>query len=211
VGRSAGPDSAETGLPTPDELPEAARQRRAHIVATALELLSDHEYEAIQMREVAERARVSTATMYRYFSSKEHLYAEVLLVWFLRFRDRTRRPLAGATDADRLRSELLRTIRLFQQEPRIWRTEIALQSSTDPNAQRVHDEFAAVHASVLTGVLTDVGPDDAAEIVVIANTVLGMHLRKWATGRCTIADVRRTVSRCVDLIFDGPTFVDGHR
>jgi AcrR family transcriptional regulator len=178
-------------------------------VVTALDLLGEREYEAIQVREVAERAKVSTATVYRYFSSKEHLYAEALLLWFERFRDRARRPPAGGSDAERLRSLLLRTIRSFEREPQIWRTEITVQGSTDPNAQLVHSELAGVHQSVLAGALTEVTPEDAADIVATANAVLGMHMRKWATGRCSIADVRRTVTRTVELIFEGPTFVDG--
>lgn len=213
MGRSARsapePDSGERVLPEPDQLPEAARRRRERIVVIALDLLGEHEYEAIQVREVAERARVSTATVYRHFSSKEHLYAEALLLWFERFRDRARRPPAGRSDAERLRSLLLRTIRSFEREPQIWRTEITVQGSSDPNAQRVHSELAGVHQSVLAGALTEVTPEDAVDIVVTTEAVLGMHLRKWATGRCSIADVRHTVTRTVELIFEGPTFVDG--
>ena len=38
-------------------------------------------YEAVQMRDVAARANVALGTIYRYFSSKDHLLAAVMVEW----------------------------------------------------------------------------------------------------------------------------------
>ena len=38
-------------------------------------------YERISVREVAESAGVALATLYHYFPSKEHLFAEALVQW----------------------------------------------------------------------------------------------------------------------------------
>ena len=64
--------------------------RRDRIIRAATELLEEREYERIQIRHVAEAASVALGTLYRYFPSKEQLYAEVLLTWSESFE--TRRP-----------------------------------------------------------------------------------------------------------------------
>ena len=84
--------------------------RRERIIRAATELLEEREYERIQIRHVADAASVALGTLYRYFPSKEQLYAEVLLTWSESFEhagagaeppggDRCR-PVAGGTAAD---------------------------------------------------------------------------------------------------------------
>ena len=68
-------------LPDPATLPRGQQDRRGTIVRAAITLLEQGEYDAIQMRDVAEEAGVALATIYRYFTSKEHLYAAALLEW----------------------------------------------------------------------------------------------------------------------------------
>src|SRR3954470_4765519 len=72
--------------PDPDSLPRGQQARRDRIVRAALALLEHGgEYDSIQMRDVAGEAGVALATVYRYFTSKEHLYAAALLDWASNF------------------------------------------------------------------------------------------------------------------------------
>ena len=48
------------------------------LLAAAAELAAEGGYDAVQMRDVAQRSGVAMATMYRYFSSKENLLATAL-------------------------------------------------------------------------------------------------------------------------------------
>lgn len=52
---------------------KGAAQRRAEILAAALELFDDRGLEQTTMSELAEAAGVATGTVYLYFASKEHL------------------------------------------------------------------------------------------------------------------------------------------
>ena len=54
------------------------RARRQAVLAAAIELAREGGYDAVQMREVAERAGVALGTLYRYFPSKVHLLATAL-------------------------------------------------------------------------------------------------------------------------------------
>src|SRR6478609_2965544 len=73
--------AAAPALPDPATLPAGQQERRDRIVHAAFALLERGEYDAIQMRDVAREAGVALATIYRYFTSKEHLYAAALLEW----------------------------------------------------------------------------------------------------------------------------------
>ncbi|WP_344835784.1 TetR/AcrR family transcriptional regulator [Actinocorallia longicatena] len=55
--------------------------RRARLIASAHELASEGGYAAVTMHDVADRAGVARATVYRYFASKDHLLTEVAADW----------------------------------------------------------------------------------------------------------------------------------
>jgi TetR/AcrR family transcriptional regulator, cholesterol catabolism regulator len=46
--------------------------RRARIIEAVIDLIADVGADAVQMRDVAQRSGVALATVYRYFSSKDH-------------------------------------------------------------------------------------------------------------------------------------------
>ena len=66
---------------SPNVLTEDQLARRQRIIDAGLSLLERNEYERIQIKDVAEEAGVALGTLYHYFSSKEHLFAEVLIKW----------------------------------------------------------------------------------------------------------------------------------
>ena len=58
-----------------DALTKSQAARRQRVLVAALELGADGGYDAVQMRDVATTAGVALGTIYRYFSSKDHLLA----------------------------------------------------------------------------------------------------------------------------------------
>jgi len=186
-------------LGDPAALPASQRARRDRIVQAAIELLEVGEYDTIQIRDVAERADVALATLYRYFTSKEHLYAAALVAWQSGARPRT--PARGDTDEERLRSLLKRVVRAFERWPQMFRAEMLLESSSDPNVKAMFQQFSARHTDAMSDALRDLAPADRYAVAEIANSVLATRLRGWALGRCTIADVHKAVQRTVDVIF----------
>ena len=55
--------------------------RRDRVIQAALELAEEGGYDAVQMRDVATTASVALGTIYRYFTSKDHLLAAALVEW----------------------------------------------------------------------------------------------------------------------------------
>ena len=72
---------AKRDAPAVDDLPASQRARRDRIVDTAVEMLATDDNEKIHMRLVAARSGVALGTLYRYFPSKERLFATALIRW----------------------------------------------------------------------------------------------------------------------------------
>ncbi len=192
-------------LGDPAALPRSQQERRRRIVQAAIALLSAGEYDAIQMRDVAERAGVALATIYRYFTSKEHLYAAGLLEWSADYPTRGRSGRrTGASPEERLRTLMRRAVRAFEQYPQMMRAEIVLESSHDPNARALFEQFASQNSGALLDALQGIEPSVASSIVDVVNAVLATRLRSWALGRGSIHDVDRSVQQAIDLVFSAP-------
>jgi len=94
-----------------------------------------------------------------------------------------------------------RAVRAFERYPQMMRVEIVIESSPDPNARALFDQFASRNVGTLKHALSSTDPESAAAIVETVNSVLVTRLRSWALGRITIADVDRSVQKTLDLIF----------
>src|SRR5262249_58156180 len=79
-----GEPGADTKGHPPDKAGETPRNRRQEetfrkVLAAGVEMLRETSYADLTVRAVAARAKVAPATAYTYFSSKNHLIAEVYL------------------------------------------------------------------------------------------------------------------------------------
>src|SRR5688500_17517862 len=111
---------AVSSLPA-NELPTYQAVRRQKIVDAARSLLERQPYEQIQIRDVAATAGVALGTLYRYFSSKEHLYAAVLLAWRTGFGARGGRGGSGDEPLRRLEARTRGALRAFERRPQFFR------------------------------------------------------------------------------------------
>jgi len=179
--------------------------RRARIVAAATELLTEREYERIQIREVAEAAEVALATLYRYFPSKEQLYATVLVTWAESFETGVARARSSdASDQARLRAALRRAVRAYERHPNFYRLITALEVVSDPVVADLYARFASQFGGALRAALRTVDHDDAEAIAQLTSSLLGSLLRSWSLGKIPIARVYAELDRAVDLVFRAP-------
>ena len=182
-------------------LPPHQQARRDRIVLAALQLLDRGEYDQIQMRDVAAGADVALGTLYRYFASKEHLYAAVMLEWMASFgRKLEREPLpAGARDA--VHEFMRRAIAAFVRKPQFLRLQIVLEGSTDREAAALYAQFANRYFDAFQDMLPDLAPARVELVERALGCVLATMLREHAMGRVEVDDVYGTVLGTVDLIF----------
>jgi AcrR family transcriptional regulator len=180
---------------SPRSLPAEQRGRRQRILRAAREALEHQEYEQIQVRSVAQAAEVALGTLYRHFSSKEHLYATVLREWAGSGRQPERRPTAD----EQIRARVHGVIAAYARQPQFFKAHVALQATPDTNAKEELNAFTETAKGLLAD---DVGP--AAPLAQDAATML------WALISSRLAhaiyrggsmdDVHRLADEMVDLL-----------
>jgi TetR/AcrR family transcriptional regulator, regulator of autoinduction and epiphytic fitness len=83
-------------------------RRKAEIVRTAIELLSQHGYQGMNLEDVAERTDIAKATLYHYFSGKDELVAAALETLTVEVNGRLEQELDKVRDRGHL--EQIRTL-----------------------------------------------------------------------------------------------------
>lgn len=196
---------ARPGPPEPEGLSSSQQARRLRIVRAALALLEARPYDSIQMREVAESAGVALGTVYRYFSSKEQLFAAVLIEWASGFAvDVRREPLPGESDAERLSAALCQAAAAFDHRPQFYGVITVLEAATDPQVAEMYDSFTTGTRVAMAETLHEVPPGDVEALLDLVASVLDSALRAWSLGRLSMAEARARLCRSVDLVFSAP-------
>lgn len=140
----------------PPTLTKSQAARRQRVVSAAFDLGAKGGYDAVQMRDVAIAADVALGTIYRYFSSKDHLLAEVQVEWVRDLGRRVHaRPPKGSSVADRVIDVLRRATRAMEAEPKLAAALVTALASTDPSAARCQQEIGQVMAETMAMAFPD--------------------------------------------------------
>jgi AcrR family transcriptional regulator len=176
--------------------------RRARVIDVALRLAAEGGYEAVQMRDVAGGAGVALATVYHYFTSKDHLLAEAMVRRTQVMRERVhQRPLEGAAPAERLGDYYDRACHALASEPALTAALVTALASPDPAVAR---SVAAVRAQVgvaVREVLRECYPPEVCDgIAAILGHVWYSSLISWASGRRGPDDVAMELRRAIAVV-----------
>src|SRR3984957_2707101 len=194
---------------SPNLLTDDQRARRQRIIDAGLVLLERNEYERIQIKDVAEEADVALGTVYHYFSSKEHLFAEVLVKWAATLKSSlARHPPRGLTPREKLTDALHRSVRAFQHQPQLARLIASLELSSDPFATEILERMDQTTSGVYVELLGGVAPRRGRTIVRTVDSVLDSQLRAWSAGRSPITGVYDHLSESIDLMFEGESEIE---
>jgi len=183
---------------------QAARQERMLDVASRL--AGDGGFDNVQMRAVAAEAEVALGTLYRYFPSKEQLFATALIRWVQTFEQSYERSIRSAESDPvvRLRRTLGVALKGFERSPRFFGLLIALQSSDDPEVAARLETFTGTTSSVVRDALEGVDERWIEPIETLVWAAVFNLLRGWSFGAYPMAEVRRRLDECVDVIFGSP-------
>jgi TetR/AcrR family transcriptional regulator, cholesterol catabolism regulator len=194
--------TSATSLEQP-ELRTWQQARRDRIVRAALELLEDGDYETILIRHVAERSGFALSTLYRYFESKEQLYAAVQVEWARSLQGNLqRKPLRGEP-RDRLQQLVRRVVQAFERRPQFLRLGTVLENSDDPYALALTKEVAERNYASFVEALPNLPEEVAIQVVFIVTSVLDRLLHRYARGTATVEEVLRSMEETVDFVFRG--------
>jgi AcrR family transcriptional regulator len=181
----------------PGETPRNRRQEETFrkVLAAGVEMLRESSYADLTVRAVAARAKVAPATAYTYFSSKNHLIAEVyldLLKQVPYFTD-VNEPMHDRVE------QVLRSMALtVADDPEVAAAcTTALLTGTDPTVRRVRDRIGAeIHRRIRSAV----GPDADPRMVAALEMTFFGALVNAGSGVFTYHQIADRLSYVVGLI-----------
>jgi AcrR family transcriptional regulator len=166
------------------ELTLEQQDRRRRLIDAAFELGAEGGYDAVQMRDVAVTANVALATIYRYFSSKDHLLAAAMTEWTGRLKARVAQsPPRGSTAAQQMSDVLHRACKAMERQPKLTVALVRSLSSADPGVVESGEAMEQQIATMGNDILDHLDPQVRADILSVLGHVWYSALISWANGR----------------------------
>jgi TetR/AcrR family transcriptional regulator, cholesterol catabolism regulator len=165
--------------------------RRARIIEAVIDLIGDVGADAVQMRDVAQRSGVALATVYRYFSSKDHLLAAALEDWQKRLTRRILASRGGGSHHDPLPGildYLRRAQRAFHRNPEMTALMLQTMRSTAPEARATIEQMNRTDTEMFSSLLDGVAPEDIPNITFGLNAALSNALAGVLAGMMTLEE-----------------------
>jgi AcrR family transcriptional regulator len=188
-------------------IPSTAAQHGRHdrILAAATAMLEAGGEDALQMKELSQRAGVSVATLYRYFPAKDHVLLAILLSRYTAALARVRsQSPAGSSARERVTRHLLREFRAEQREPRLTAALVRVISETSRSYSEIIERAECLHLQMLEHVAGAGRPvsHEQRRLLPLVQAIFGTATRRWLAGVATPAQARfeiRAGCRLLDL------------
>jgi AcrR family transcriptional regulator len=171
----------------------AQHGRYGRILATATTLLALGGEDLLQMKELAQRAEVSLATLYRYFPAKEYV---LLAIAVNRYENALRRVAdevpEGVTAQERVTNHLLREFRAGQRDQKLSASLGRVLTDTRADYRQVIHQVRDLHVKILQQVAVAGRPLSREEYrrLMIVHNVFGAANQRWLAGVCSAAEAR---------------------
>ncbi|WP_113716779.1 TetR/AcrR family transcriptional regulator [Arthrobacter dokdonensis] len=182
------------------ELPAYQKLRRQRILDAAKSLLRSHEYESIQIRDVAAEANVALGTLYRYFSSKEHLYANVVYDWSVPFNSADQTWAENLGTIECISRRLQMALAAFERQPNFYKAILMLRSTNDPEVSSLMQQLGAVLEEPILSDFSMLPADEAADITAMVWCVLMDLVARLLSGDKTMDEALRISDRFVKMV-----------
>lgn len=215
--------------PQPVESMSAAQlERRQRVLDAVVELVAAGRLDDMGMKDIADRSGVALGTIYRYFSSRDHVAAAALLEWARALDggqavasdggsgglsavvDRSGGAAGGGrTDggdgsmADRLVVILHRAVRAYERQPSFARLLILAATSTDPFASEAFAQMGGSVYDTLGSALDGLDPVERRRVLDVVGAVWYQAMIEWVNDRKTIAQVYESVESAARLVLAG--------
>ncbi len=193
--------------PAPRPLTRAQEARRQRVIDAAMALGLDGGYDAVQMRDVASRADVAMGTVYRYFTSKDHLLAATLVSWVEQLDSRLAQlPAQGDSAAARVLDALDRALRAMGRQPRLVGAVFTALASPDPAAIECQQQVSFLMEGIITRAIGDRQPPDLSDRARIIGHVWYSALVGWVNGWSDMKRVHDELAVAIGLLLPTQTY-----
>jgi AcrR family transcriptional regulator len=194
-----------TSVKSAEGLGSAAQQdRRRRILDATISLASEGGFDAVQMREVADRADVALGTLYRYFPSKIHLLVSALAGRFEAADQALRgRAVTGEDEAERVIGVLRRVTRGLQGDEKLTEALTRAFMFADSSVQTEIDRVGMLLTTMLTRAMRPDHDEVTTEDIQVARVIGDVWLSSlmtWVTGRSSAKETADHMEYAVRLI-----------
>jgi AcrR family transcriptional regulator len=171
-----------------------APERRARIIAAAVEAFGTGGFDGIGLERIAEQAGVSRAVLYDHFPSKKALYLDVLTEQSGVFLGHVGASITGEGSPERrMRSTMDAVFSYAERYPHAWRVLFGPVRSVDAEIVAAHDNVHAQRVEIVAGLLASdarlLGMDPGSAQMKIMVEMLIASIRGavdwWQTHRTT--------------------------
>ena len=178
---------------------QAARRERG--VGAARSLAAEGGYDAVQMRDVAVRASVALGTIYRYFSSKDHLLAAACVGWVGDLEQRlAHRPVRCDDAVEQLVNVVRSATAALEREPRLAEALVTAISTPDPAVSDCQRQVSDTLVRMLSAPLGGLDEEHRAGIVRVLVHVWFSSLVGWVSGWSGIDQVGDELEQAARLL-----------
>ncbi|MBF6441467.1 TetR/AcrR family transcriptional regulator [Nocardia farcinica] len=164
------------------------------LTRAALEVLAREGYAGMTIRMVAAAAGVGAATAYTYFSSKEHLVAEI---FWRRLRAAPVPAAAGSDRTARVIAELRTIALLVADEPELSGAVTGALLGRDPDVQHLRTRIGVEIRGRISAALA---PDPDPEIIESLELIYAGALMRAGMGHESYADIADRIVRSAMLV-----------
>ncbi|TDD80296.1 TetR/AcrR family transcriptional regulator [Actinomadura rubrisoli] len=176
--------------------------RRERLIDSARDLALEGGYPAVTMHDVADRAGVARATVYRYFATKDHLLTEVAATWAHRVTHDIDALAVGDTPVERLTALLERIVFVAAEELTLTSAIIQAVTSDDSSVDDARTVLFLFVRDRLSAAIGDPVPErDDVEIVL--GHILLAALVSLASLRRPVEEVAAMVRTSGRLVLAG--------
>lgn len=185
-------------------LSRSQAERRRRVIAAAIDLGASGGYDAVQMRDMSARSDVALGTIYRYYSSKDHVLAEALVEWVADLEGQiARRPPTGSTTADRMVDILRRATRTMERQPQLSEAVITALSASDPKVIECQHQVGTTMARIQDQAFSDdFDRETRAGIVRMLGWIWYAALVGWVNGWSGIGKVGDELELAARLLIE---------
>jgi TetR/AcrR family transcriptional regulator, cholesterol catabolism regulator len=183
---------------------DGGRASDDRILGIVVEILEAEGYEAVQLREVARRARMSLSTIYKHYANRDDMILAALRKWMAENRYSGVSRIAHRPD-DSMYDALMRLLRTifepWEQHPAMLAAFYRARSS--PGGDSLLHQGLDVVVPAAMEIFADVDDGFVADFeAAISSLVYGL-LGRFAAGEIEITDIMPSIDRTVYWITSG--------
>lgn len=171
-----------------------SEDRAATIVGVVLDLLESEGYDAVQVRTVASRARVSLATIYKLFGTRDQLIVIAMERWLdaNAYAELTM-PEPNESPYETMVRVLRTVFEPWEQHPRM--LEAYHRAVTSGSGDRLVIHGLAIVKPIVEAALPDADPQYLRDVELIHGHVVRAVIARFADGEIAITDVLPILER----------------